>query len=91
MGSLLRARLNEIGSWLPLAPLNGQWIEVDLGSISMVTKMATQGSHNQAYWVTQYMVSYSFDGGYNRFYQPASTDNLDTVMCDGRIPSKDSI
>ena len=66
----------------------GQWIQVDLGSISMVTKIATQGSHSLGFWVTQYMVSYSFDGGYNRFYQPASTDNFDKVICDGSIPSK---
>ena len=81
MGSPHQARLNQIeGSWIPQTADLGQWIQVDLGNISMVTKIATQGSHEEADWVTEYMVSYSFDGGNFHFYRPASNTSFDKVI-----------
>ena len=58
----------------------GQWIQVDLDNIAMVTKIATQGSYMWAFWVTEYTVSYSLDGGYFRVYRPVPYNRFDEVM-----------
>jgi len=47
----------------------GQRIQVDLGDIAKVTKIATQGWAELNEWVTEYKVSYSYDGGYFEFYK----------------------
>ena len=64
-----RARLDTVmegsytGGWLPLYNDFGQWIQVDLGNITKVTGVAAQGHHEYFYWVTEYYLSYSVDGG----------------------------
>ena len=69
------ARLNHFagngkkGAWTALFNEQGHWIEVDLGHITKVTKIGTQGRHDYAQWVTEYKVYYSFDGGYFEFYK----------------------
>ncbi|XP_078346319.1 LOW QUALITY PROTEIN: SCO-spondin-like [Oculina patagonica] len=69
------ARLNHVagdgkkGAWTALFKEQGQWIQVDLGSITKVTKIGTQGRSDAAQWVTEYKVSYSFDDGYFQFYK----------------------
>jgi len=67
------ARLNhqpgigKMGAWSALYLEQGQWIQVDLGGITKVTKIATQGRAELYEWVTAYKVSYSYDGGYFEF------------------------
>jgi hypothetical protein len=64
-----RARLNlkadgvRVGSWSAKVNDALQWIQVDLGQLTKVTRVATQGRHrdyNQ--WVTSYSLLYSMDG-----------------------------
>ena len=42
---------------------------MDLGDITKVTKIGTQGRQEAAQWVTEYKVSYSLDGGLFHFYR----------------------
>ena len=56
-------------AWATLNLEQGQWIQVDLGDITKVTKIGTQGRGDSSQWVTEYKVSYSFDGGYFEFYK----------------------
>ena len=78
-----RARLNQIEEvWQPSRLDLGQWIQVDLGQITMVTKIATQGRQDNNTWVSEYKVSYSFDGGYFKFYRRASDISFDQVGCE---------
>ena len=42
---------------------------MDLGGITEVTKIGTQGRAELYEWVTGYKVSYSYDGGYFEFYK----------------------
>ena len=70
------------GAWSPLSLDSGQWIQVDLGNITMVTKIATQGRQDAAQWVTEYKVSYSLDGGYFKFCQQAPNNSFDQVRYD---------
>ncbi|KAL9955705.1 hypothetical protein ACROYT_G037065 [Oculina patagonica] len=71
---------SERGAWSPSSLELGQWIQVDLGNITMVTKIATQGRKSALEWVTEYEVSYSFDGGYYKFYRQALNNSFDQVF-----------
>ncbi|KAJ7390431.1 hypothetical protein OS493_025130 [Desmophyllum pertusum] len=57
------------GSWTAKTQNIGQWIEVDLGDITKVTKIGTQGRQEAGWWVTEYKMSYSWLGGYFVFYK----------------------
>ncbi|KAJ7382983.1 hypothetical protein OS493_031485 [Desmophyllum pertusum] len=75
------ARLgHKAGVWLTRDLDLGEWIQVDLGEITMVTKIATQASYGGFQWVTEYKVSYSFDGGYFKFHRQATNDSFDQVF-----------
>ena len=69
------ARLNhspgngKTGAWSTLFLEQGQWIQVDLGDITKVTKIGTQGRAELYQWLTEYKISYSYDGGYFEFYK----------------------
>lgn len=41
--------------------LGSEYLQVDLGVVKNITKVATQGRYNVNQWVTQYSLSYSND------------------------------
>ena len=60
---------NKGGSWSAASNDSGQWLQVDLGSQhTKVTRVATQGRHNTAQWVTKYKLQYSNDGVNFHYY-----------------------
>lgn len=69
------------GAWSPFWNDLGQWIQVDLGEITMVTKVATQGGQEEAQWVTEFKVSYSVYGGHFKFHQKAPNNSFGQVKC----------
>ena len=75
------ARLNhrpgngKTGAWSTTYLEQGQWIQVDLGDVTKVTKIGTQGRGEVYEWVTEYKVSYSYDGGYFEFYKLKNYQN----------------
>ena len=64
-----RARLDTVksgsfnGAWIPKTRDMGQWIQVDLGNITKITRIATQGRQDAAQWVKSYSITYSLEGG----------------------------
>lgn len=58
-----KARLNRTGGWKPLNTNLGQWIQVDLGNITKVTGVATQGVYELEQWLTEYSLSYNLGDG----------------------------
>lgn len=62
-----RARLNtkisgiKQGGWLPLTNDRDQWLQVDLGSYTRVTRVATQGRDGYDQWVTSFELKYSIN------------------------------
>lgn len=64
-----RARLREvtegnyIGGWSPKAANTGEWIQIDLGKNTKVTRIATQGSYSVNWWITSYSLSFKVHGG----------------------------
>ncbi|EDO48087.1 predicted protein, partial [Nematostella vectensis] len=67
-----RARLNQpnghgrTGAWSARDKNRNQWLQVDLGAVSRLTGVATQGRHDAHQWVTSYTLAFSKDG--KRFY-----------------------
>ena len=60
------------GAWIPqrICKNNtGQWLQVDFGSLTTITGIATQGSENRTQWVQNYTLSYSDDGNNFTSYQ----------------------
>ena len=53
---------SKVGGWSALSNDVNQWIQVDFGSYTRVTGVATQGSYNHDQWVTKYGLQYSDDG-----------------------------
>ena len=60
-----------IGAWASLANDLNQWLQVDLGKITPVTHVATQGrnSYSPAQMVTKYKLQFSNDGASFLFYK----------------------
>lgn len=80
------ARLNKhYGNcaWIPRSGLqHNSWIEVDLGGLTRVTGIATQGRRTYTQWVTSYTVSYSNDRQYWKFCEESGTSKIFTGNTD---------
>ena len=50
------------GGWSALVSDVDQWLQVDFGSYTIVTRVATQGRNAYNEWVTKYRLQYSDDG-----------------------------
>ena len=60
----LAAVSGKAGSWGVKRNDVNQWLQIDLGSPTTVTKVATQGRQDSSQWVTSYSLSYSLTGSY---------------------------
>ena len=65
-------RDGHMGSWSSKGSLLGQWIQADIGTVTHVTKVATQGRHGWSQWVTSYTLGYSSDGSNFQQYTKVS-------------------
>ena len=60
-----RARLNiwayhsRTGAWVAKYRNTGQWLQIDLGQMSIIKGIATQGRREAHQWVKTYQLSYS--------------------------------
>ena len=75
------ARLNmlrrngHVGSWSSRYNANGQWLQVDLGTVFDVAKVATQGREDEDQWVTGYAIAYSYNLSAWQFYRDGVVSN----------------
>ena len=76
------ARLNilsdgkHVGAWCPKHKSTNQWLQIDLGEITAVTKVATQGRYNTEDRVKTYTLSYSVDGMHWTIYKQRATEKV---------------
>ena len=76
------ARLNilsdgkHIGAWCPKAKTTNQWLQIDLGEITAVTKVATQGRYNSEGRAKTYSLSYSVDGMHWTGYKQRASEKV---------------
>lgn len=67
------ARLNQnIGGWCTRTT-GGHYLQIDLGEVKTVTKVATQGYSGGSYWTTYYHLEYSVDGLKWAYYRTPNT------------------
>ena len=72
IGEPYRGRLNYqgfFGSWRGKEDGNLQWLQIYLGGVKRVTKIATQGNRLYDWWVTQFAVAYSNNSIESSFLQ----------------------
>ena len=62
---------SSFGAWSALKDDPNQWLQVDFGSYTKVTRVATQGRNAYNEWVTKYMLQYSDDGASFHVYKAA--------------------
>ena len=60
----LVARSGKVGAWCAKTKSSKQWLQIDLGHPTSVTKVATQGRQDASQWVTSYSLSYSLTSSY---------------------------
>ena len=60
---------SKAGGWSALTNDTDQWLQVDFGSHTRVTQVATQGMNGVDEWVTRYKLQYSDNGVTYKFYQ----------------------
>ena len=53
---------NKAGGWSTQPNDENPWLQVDLGSYTRVTRVATQGLNAKDEWVTKYKLQFSDDG-----------------------------
>ena len=76
-----RARLNtrrfgnKRGAWSALNNDIYQWLQVDLGKYTTLTRIATQGRSDFNQWVTKYRLQYSEDGVNFHLYKELGRDS----------------
>lgn len=58
----LKADGTKAGCWSALRNDLNQWLQVDFGSQTRVTRLATQGRNAYNEWVIRYRIQYSDDG-----------------------------
>ena len=75
--SAKKARLNYKECWAAAKKDLHQWLQVDLGGYTKVTRVATQGSgYRYLKWrVTKFKIQYSSDGVIWRFYKEPGNSN----------------
>lgn len=71
---------SESGGWAALANDFDQWLQVDLGSYTTVTRVATQGRTGQDQWVTKYRIQYSYAGITFKFYKMAENSSAKVYL-----------
>ena len=76
------ARLNlltdgkHMAAWCPKIKSSNQWLQINLGEITAVTKVATQGRYNSEDRVKTYKLSYSVDGIHWTWYKQRAVDKV---------------
>ena len=58
------------GAWVAQKQDLNQWLQVDFGVETVITRIATQGRQDANQWVKEYTLRYSTDGSYFKHYQP---------------------
>ncbi|XP_022807914.1 lactadherin-like [Stylophora pistillata] len=76
------ARLNllsdgkHIGAWCPKKGSKNQWLQIDLGEVTALTKVATQGRYSSEDRLTTYTLSYSVDGLHWTSYKQRAVEKV---------------
>lgn len=56
------------GGWISQYQDANQFLQIDLGKVTKVTRFATQGRYDAGWWSTSYTLDYSVDGATFKSY-----------------------
>jgi len=56
------------GGWISQYADANQYLQIDLGKVTKVTRIATQGRYDAGWWSKTYTLEYSEDGGTFKTY-----------------------
>ena len=76
----LVAASGKAGAWCAKKNDANQWLQIDLGTPTTVTKVATQGRQDSSEWVTSYSLSYSLTGSYWVQYTVLGKKKVNTIQ-----------
>ena len=62
-------QIDQQGAWSSSSNDLNQWLQINLGGYTILTRVATQGRTNHDQWVTKYRLQYSDDGVIFQFYK----------------------
>ena len=71
----MTVNISLLGARIKLNSSN-QWLQINLGEITAVTKVATQGRYNSEDRVKTYKLSYSIDGIHWTWYKQRAVDKV---------------
>jgi hypothetical protein len=72
------ARLNDGKAWCT-RKIGGQYLQIDLGEVKTITRVATQG-WSGGYWTKKYFLEYSIDGLHWAYYRKYGTAQKVSIL-----------
>ena len=75
-----QATSGKYGSWAVSANNEFQYFEVNFGDWTQVTKVATQGRQDGAWWTKSYSLAYSYDGVFFEDYKEDNVVKVTTIL-----------
>ena len=76
----LKADGSTSGGWSALTNDVNQWLQVDFGSSTTVTRIATQGEYGSNNWVTEYKLQYTDDGINFHFFKEVGNASTKVLL-----------
>ena len=75
------------GGWISQYADAYQYLQIDLGKVTKVTRIATQGRYDAGWWTKTYTLDYSEDGGIFKSYNNGQVCEIDTenIESKGRV------
>ena len=73
------------GAWSALRSDENQWLQVDFGSYTTVTRVATQGRYYHNEWVLNYKIHYSDDGLTFQGYKMPGNKLTKVIICQEKL------
>ena len=74
-----QATSGKYGSWAVSTNNDFQYFEVNFGDWTQVTKVATQGRQDGAWWTKSYSLAYSYDGVFFEDYKEDNVVKVTTI------------
>ena len=79
-GLHFQATSGKYGSWAVSTNNEFQYFEVNFGDWTQVTKVATEGRQDGAWWTKSYSLAYSDDGVFFEDYKEDNVVKLTTIL-----------
>ena len=80
-----KGTVRRFGGWIPASSDHRQWLQINFGTDTQVTGIATQSFYDAPYYVKSYTLRYIDDRGYLLQYQPETHTKVNILGNDYAI------